>query len=465
MKYNQLDLSVLKAITSSKKHALDFVNECDHRIFSPDVWNFANIVVGYIKTYKEPPTLRVLTDKMSKSGNSAQIEYLNEVWRAISSLSYDEKEFRYDLDKLKAKYVERQLSALKSKLDTADLNDTTLFTDVQRTCQNVDSITRAKSFERRTLKEAIPSFRDKFNARRTNSTIESKIKTGYSFLDQATNGIGSADFVIIAGESGFGKSLLLNNMGIQVWMQENTIEMKDNFIPGKNVLYFSLEMPYDDCFNRLLSRLSGVPSRKIENAQVSKEEANKIRQALDFISNYPYQFEIVDIPDASANDIEAILSDVSYNVDAVFIDYLGIMKPNQAVEESDWLKQGIIAYETRAIGRKFNLPVFTAVQLNRKSPTKDSSENIGLARLARSATIATHATTVIQIESRQNEELHPNLLLHIIKNRKGIKTKGALLKNLACATLLDSPSDSPSTDFTEVSDVYDISGEMEELEL
>jgi replicative DNA helicase len=223
-----------------------------------------------------------------------------------------------------------------------------------------------------------------------------------------------------------------------------------------------LEMPYEDCFNRLLSRMSGVASRKIENAKLTKEEFAKIKKCLDFISKYPYEFKIVDIANACSNDLDLIINDYEGSIDGVFIDYLGIMQTNEKNEEADWLKQGVISYEIRAIGRKHKIPIFSAVQLNRKAAGKDSSENIGLNRLARSATIATHATHVIQIESREGEEKRPDMNYHLIKNRKGPKGKGILYKNLSCATLTDNSFEYDSDN--SFKDIDDISEDMDEME-
>jgi replicative DNA helicase len=465
MKYNEFDLAVLKALTSNKKHALDYISENDANLFSVDLWHAAKLIIGYLKTYKEVPTLHVLTDSLLKRGQVSQAKYIEEVWALLDTCKADEKEFKYNLSKLKAKYAEQQLLSLKERLDGEWDDPTKLVAELSKTHQTIQLLKREKASERKTLKDYIPDFKAKLKAKRDNPEVEQKIFTGYSFLDHATNGFGAADFVMIAGESGFGKSILLANLAIQIWLQGNTINTpKDQLKKGHNILFFSLEMPYENCFYRLISRLSGIPSRKIENAKLNKEEWACLKQALEFISNYPYHFEIVDIPDASAHDIERVLTDTDYNVDAIFVDYLGIMKPNESNEEQDWLKQGIIAYETRAIGRKYQLPIFSAVQLNRKGGAKDPAENIGLHRLARSNSIATHCTTIIQIESRTNEEYHPDFLYHLIKNRNGLKGKGRMMKNLACATLTDSPFETPTTDFTNFN-VEDISEEAEELEL
>lgn len=474
---NSLDLIILKNIITNKKQGLDFANEQDAKVFSIEYWNFANLIMGYLRTYKELPTLRVITEKLSNGNNSKLIETITTIWNQVDKIQIDEKEYKHDLEKIKKRFAEKQLMEAKNmfnklELGSMDINKT--LGEMQKTVQSIKALEKNKTYESKNIKGYLPSFSEKFNSKKNNPDFDKGLMTKYSFLDYATNGLKPADFIVIAGESGFGKSLFLNNIAIQVWLQSNQIPSVENveeshktFI-GKNIIYFSLEMPYEDCFNRLLGRLSGVPIRSIENGKLNRYEFDQLKKTLDFIKDYPFNFKIVDIADACANDLENILNDSEEKFDAIFIDYLGIMKPNKSTEEQDWLKQGIIAQEVRAIARKYEIPIFSAVQLNRKATGKDSSENIGLARLARSGTIATHCTHVIQIENRIQEEKYPDFLFHFIKNRKGPKGKGILIKNLSCAALIDknneiSKNDTSFDDFFPGQD--DISEEMEDLEI
>ena len=82
--------------------------------------------------------------------------------------------------------------------------------EMQKTIQTVKGLDSAKSYDSKNIKDHLPLFVESFNAKRENPNYEAGIKTKYSFIDYATNGLRPADFVIIAGESGFGKSLLLN---------------------------------------------------------------------------------------------------------------------------------------------------------------------------------------------------------------------------------------------------------------
>src|ERR1019366_5173417 len=94
----------------------------------------------------------------------------------------------------------------------------------------------------------------------------------------------------------------------------------------------------------------------------------------------PFKFKIVDIVEANANDLEAIIIDSGENYDAIFIDYLGIMNANEKNEEQDWLKQGNISKEIRQILRKHKKVGFSAVQLNRKTGKDSGDGGIGLNR-------------------------------------------------------------------------------------
>jgi replicative DNA helicase len=222
-------------------------------------------------------------------------------------------------------------------------------------------------------------------------------------------------------------------------------------------------MPFKECLARLISRLAMVPSRKIENATLTKEEFGKVKEALDFINRYPNQFKIVDMADACADDIERILGDIDFSIDAVCIDYLGIMKPNGGMsEDADWLRQGVVAYEVRAIGRKMDLPIFSVVQLNRK-PAGKEVESVGLSRLARSGTIATHATCIMQIEDRTNEVAMPDMSITIIKNRNGLRGQFSLMKHLHCAYLQDVPF-IPNDYDAYFPNVDDISEEIDDID-
>ena len=137
---NDLDLIILKSLISNKKNAIDFVNNNDSRLFSPEVWNFANLIIGYIKTYKDVPTLRVVTEKLSKGSNTKLIENVTTIWSKLDQIKVNDKEFKHDLESLKKRFAAKQILSIKDSLNKSDASnldiDKTL-SDIQKTVQNI----------------------------------------------------------------------------------------------------------------------------------------------------------------------------------------------------------------------------------------------------------------------------------------------------------------------------------------
>jgi replicative DNA helicase len=473
MSIDSLDLNILKTLISNKKHALDFANENDTALFTPESWNFANIIVTHLKTYKELPTLRIITEKLSKGSNEKLLSHVKSTWKEVDAINYDDKEFKHDLEKIKKRFAEKQLINLKDNLSklnpgTMDINKTV--SEMQKAVQNIKNLHQAKAYERKTLKEAVPVFREEYNAKMEDPTFDAGIKTGYSYLDFATDGFRPGELVLIGAESGGGKSMLLMNMAIQMWLGNNIVNPNStDFTPANNVLYFSLEMPFKPCLNRVLSRLSGCPSKLIRNAKLNNDDAIKLKNTLKFINKYPSQFEIVDLPrNATMESIELIYEDAkaSYDPKIVVIDYLGLMD-YEGAEMEDWLKLGKIAEKIHEFARVHNLIVLSAVQLNRAAKSeKDADAKIGLHRIGRSAMIMQNANIAIQIETRMKEKGYPDMIYHIIKNRDGSLGKGRIIKNLACGTLIDDQMETEESDVKfEMRDPDDISQKIEALDI
>lgn len=465
---NELDLMILKTLVSNKKHAMDFVSECDPKLFATEVWNFANLAVGYIRTYKELPTQRVMVEKLAKGNNDKLIEHVRKMWEQLDRINYDTKEYKHDLEKMKKRFAEKQISNIKdtlAKQESGSMDISKSVGEMQKTLQSIKALSQVKAYERKTLKEAVPIFREEYNAKMEDPLFDQGTKTGYSYFDNVTDGLRSGELVLIGGESGSGKSMLLMNMAIQLWMQSNTIDMTADFTPGQHVLYFSLEMPFKPCLNRTLARLSGNPSKLIRSAKLNQEEALKLKKGLKFISNYPYEFEIIDIPrGATMESLELIYEEAKANYDPkiVVIDYMGLMDYDGADME-DWLKLGKIAEKIHEFSRVHNLTTLSAVQLNRAKSGKDADDKVGLHRIGRSALIMQNANIAIQIETRANEKDHPDMKYHLIKNRDGQLGHGTLIKNLSHGTLIDNPSTEDNTEFS-MRDPDDISEKLDALD-
>jgi len=131
-----------------------------------------------------------------------------------------------------------------------------------------------------------------------------------------------------------------------------------------------------------------------------------------------------------------------YLPDVIFVDYMGLME--ELSDGDDWLALGKLAGKIHEFARAHSIPVVTAVQLNRIDPAnkKNEAKAIGLHRIGRSSMIAHHATVIIQIETRQDEETHDDFIYHVIKNRHGQSNKShSVWKNFNKCSIIDKPYD------------------------
>lgn len=436
MQFDNLDLVILKTLTTNKRYALDFVNGCNEKLFNIDLWKFSKLVVDHIKTYKDTPTKRLLLER------SKNAEYVSEIFNKLDAIQYDEREFKVDLEKLKSRFSDKLLSGLKDSLNnSSDLKKSV--SEIQSTLNAIKGVNQPKIFKEGSLKDYANDFKNLYIAKMQNPDFGVGMKTGYSFIDYATGGLKKSELLLFAGITSSGKSLLLMNTAIQMWMADNTIDMAPPHKPGYNVLLFSLEMNYEDYMQRALARIAMVPQKSIRDASLSKEEQERVAKALSFIKRYNHSFKVVDLPrKATTEAIEQIIDEETEKdckPDIIVVDYLNLMDADVGKDASDWLIQSSISSGLHELARVKEVLVLSAVQLNPKSMVdgKGDSVEASIRGFRRATAIADDCDMIIGINTRKGEKNYPDFSCSFLKNRRGELLDAKLDKNFACCALLD----------------------------
>lgn len=454
-----IEFKLLKIILENNINANQFVTLYDEELFSQNQ-NLIKIILNYIKSYKCSPTLNVLLEHYPQ-----QKEELEIFWNIINSQQPSVSEYGYYLDLLKIEYTKREIVAIGSKFQANSIDPNFQIKELQLGLDKIKQINSNKkaAYEQRTIQDYMPDFKKEFNEKRKNINFGRGIQTGYSFFDYTTGGLHKQELIVIAGSTGSGKSVLLNNLAIQMWMQKNTINTPEKeFKPGCNILYFSLEMPFSACMRRSLARIGDIPIYSIRDAKLNKEQFGRLTQADAFIAKYPYKFEVVDVArGASISVIEERFQAALdlYQPDVVVVDYLTLMDNGSDEESQDWLKLGSLAGSLHEFARVYNCVMLTAVQLNRHTKGKESGDAISVNRIGRSSLILHHANIGLMIEERKNEETYNDIKLHILKNRDGSKGNFPLTKKFANASILDipfEPDEFPSDQAVDLDDISDL---------
>lgn len=449
----ELDLRILKAICTDKVSALTYAYRYDHTLFDEDTERFAKLVLDYTKHFRAPPTKRTLLDRHKNNAHLTNL--IEETWNEIDEYEYDLKEYSYDLEQLKQRYRERAVEVIRERAAEDDPdspeNPEEYFNRLSLEISRVTSLDLERTHTQKPVGDYIDEFQEGYEARKEAPEDTHEILTGYSMIDAVYGGAAPGELIMIGGETAAGKSMLLNNMAKQMWMQGNTLDTKENFERGYNVLYFSLEMPYQDCFVRFLASLANVPQRALSKSQLTPEEEERVKKAYNFIKLYQengYYFDIVDVPrNLTIEEVELRYHDamLRYRPEIVVVDYMGLMHNKALAKEQDWLKMGAIAASLHEFARAYDCVVITAAQLTdlkrNSTGSQEESRRVGVHRWGRSSLIMHNVNLGIQIETRPNEMSFPDLKVHVVKNRKGPLGKGNLVKNFANASLVDVPYD------------------------
>ena len=445
MDLEKIDICIVKSMLCDKKYIIEFMQSGSDKLLHPDIWKFTKLIIEYYKVYKETPTKNILIEKADKNNNL--IAYINKYLSKIENTEYDLKEFGFDLNKLKKRYQKTLLDDLKLSLDNINNDDDKKIQILKSSFNSIKEINEEQVYGKSTLKDGILDFVERFKYRKDNPEASKGTYSGFTSLDFITSGFKTPEYILCCGSSGAGKSTLLMSLAANMFMGNNSIDNDKFFSDGNSVIYYSLEVPYEECFDKLISYISKIPLRTLKNTDLSTDEQSRLNKTLKFIKNYPYEFLIVDIPKgATASRMEAIYKDfndrqteTSKKVKITIIDYIGLLSSDEDESDQDWLKQTAISEQLYKFCRVNDLILITGVQLNETAPSKSGGENqVGVFRLARSKAIINPSTLCLMLEKRPDEENHPNMMLHIIKNRRGPLGKFSIRKSFeTCAFLND----------------------------
>jgi len=181
------------------------------------------------------------------------------------------------------------------------------------------------------------------------------ISTGWKGIDHKLyGGMNRGEMTIFAGGSGAGKSLFLQNFGVN-WA-----------LAGLNTVYISLELSEQLISMRLDSMVSGYGTKEVMK---NMEDVDlKVRMKAKGAG----RFRVKQMPNGvNCNDIRVFLREYEIScgekVDCLLVDYLDLMMPiSTKVSGSDlFIKDKYVSEELRNLAMEKDLLFVTASQLNR----------------------------------------------------------------------------------------------------
>lgn len=233
-------------------------------------------------------------------------------------------------------------------------------------------------------------------------STQNKLPTGFAEIDKYTNGGVLAKgkcLSIVTAPTNMGKSIMLGNIAV------NAAKM------GKNVLIISLEMAEEVYAGRIYSSLYDLPINSL--AFMTEELKTKISS-----KNYG-NIIIKEFPPATmtVEQIDGYIDDLiksGHKFDLVCVDYLTLLAAPGADNSNEAGK--MITRKLRALTYKYNIPFWTACQINRDGMKEKTQE---LSHIAESIAIAAEADLIISL-NQQPEDKEMNIMrCTFLKSRLG----------------------------------------------
>jgi len=232
------------------------------------------------------------------------------------------------------------------------------------------------------LTDAVTSAIDEIEAAQGRDGSMTGVPTGFTELDELTNGLHPGQMIIIAARPAIGKSTLGLDIARAAAIHHD-----------QPVIVFSLEMGRSEIAMRLLSAEAAVPLQHMRKGTVHPNDWTTIAQTRGRINDAPLYID--DSPNMTLVEIRSKCRRLKQKVGLrmVIIDYLQLMTSGKKVES----RQQEVSEFSRALkllAKELEVPVIAISQLNR-GPEQRADKKPAISDLRESGSIEQDADMVI----------------------------------------------------------------------
>ncbi|MFK5634348.1 MULTISPECIES: replicative DNA helicase [unclassified Ornithinimicrobium] len=205
------------------------------------------------------------------------------------------------------------------------------------------------------LSDLLQPTADEIELNASSSGDMSGVPTGFTELDEITNGLHPGQMIIVAARPAVGKSTFALDVARAAAIKHN--------LP---TVVFSLEMSRTEITMRLLSAESEIPLQNMRKGNMRDRDWTRLAETQGRIQNAPLFID--DSPNMSLMEIRAKCRRLKqrHNLKLVVVDYLQLMSSGKRVES----RQQEVAEFSRALkllAKELEVPLIALSQLNRGS--------------------------------------------------------------------------------------------------
>lgn len=327
-------------------HHTQFYSRLNGQIFQA----IADLIKGSMVV--DAVTVRELCEARSIAPVKMDIlAYISELMLAVPNSLYTSHYARI----VQALHTRRELIRSAQKVASLAYDESAPLDDVisqsERSILQVSNSQVIRGVE--SIKSVMAAVFDTTEARMNNGGEFAGIPTGVGSLDAILRGLKRQRLYILAGRPGMGKSLLSNQILLNMCKRY-----------GKRAAIFNLEMSSEEIGQRLASAESGINLTNIEEGNLSSTEVPRFHEAIGRIAEM--NLHIDDTPSLNMTQLRAKCRriQVESGLDFVVVDYLQLMSGeksgNNRTQEIGEVSRGL-----KRLAKELDAPVLALAQLSR----------------------------------------------------------------------------------------------------
>ncbi|MBV8178468.1 MAG: replicative DNA helicase [Mycobacterium sp.] len=232
------------------------------------------------------------------------------------------------------------------------------------------------------LEDLLQPTMDEIDAIASNGGLARGVPTGFTELDEVTNGLHPGQMVILAARPGVGKSTL----GLD-FMRSCSIKNRMASV------IFSLEMSKSEIVMRLLSAEAKIKLADMRSGRMSDDDWTRLARRMSEISEAPLYID--DSPNLTMMEIRAKARRLRQRADLrlIVVDYLQLMTSGKKFE-SRQVEVSEFSRHLKLLAKELEVPVVAISQLNR-GPEQRTDKKPMLADLRESGSLEQDSDVVI----------------------------------------------------------------------
>ena len=214
------------------------------------------------------------------------------------------------------------------------------------------------------IKEQVLQAIDAIEGMHKNKGALTGVSTGFSFLDQLTDGMHASEMIVIAARPSMGKTAFAMNIAEHV-----AIDLQ------KPVGIFRLEMSSQQLVQRVLCSRARVDLKKVRDGFMGSKDMKNLSRAADALSKS--KIYIDDTAGLSILELRAKARRLKdrHDLSLIIIDYLQLLRSNsKRAQDNRQIEIAEISSGIKALAKELSIPVIVLAQLNRESEKRSDGK-------------------------------------------------------------------------------------------